>query len=92
MKVRTALHLINNVLNTVLREQDDDFDEDTKFAVLWFRENGFDPGPFGNADSYAKSLNAPLDPLERSGILTKARNPSSGVRDSTSLSVSSARA
>ncbi len=55
MKVRTALQLINNVLNTVLREQDDDFDDDTKFAVLWFRQNGFDPGPFGDADSYAKS-------------------------------------
>ncbi len=50
MRVRTALARINEVLDEVLSEQEGDFDPDTRFALAWFRQHGFESGPFGAAD------------------------------------------
>ena len=36
MTVRSALALINEVLDEVLAEQEGDFDADTRFAIAWF--------------------------------------------------------
>lgn len=71
MRIRTALARINEVLDEVLAEQEGDFDADTRFAVAWFRQNGFDAGQFGTADVLARARNASLDRLEKAGILTK---------------------
>lgn len=70
MGVRPALARINEVLDEVLSEQEGDFDPDTRFALAWFRQHGFEAGGFGNADSLARARNASLDHLERAGILT----------------------
>nr|WP_232334222.1 DUF1156 domain-containing protein [Rhodococcus sp. WB1] len=70
MTVRTALARINEILDEVLVEQEGDFDPDTRFAIAWFRQHGFDTGTFGDADNMARARNASLDHLERSGILT----------------------
>jgi len=51
MRVRAALSLINEVLDEVLSEQEGDFDSDTRFALAWFRQHGFDAGDFGDADN-----------------------------------------
>ncbi|WP_416063785.1 DUF1156 domain-containing protein [Rhodococcus indonesiensis] len=69
MTVRAALARINEILDEVLAEQEGDFDPDTRFAIAWFRQHGFDAGSFGDADSMARARNASLDHLERSGIL-----------------------
>jgi putative DNA methylase len=69
MRVRAALALINQVLDEVLSEQEGDFDPDTRFAVAWFRQHGFDAGEFGDADNLARARNASLEHLERAGIL-----------------------
>jgi len=50
MTVRTALALINQVRSEVLSEQEDEFDRDTRWAIQWFDEYGFDEGPFGRAE------------------------------------------
>lgn len=70
MTVRAALARINEVLDEVLAEQEGDFDPDTRFAIAWFRQHGFDAGMFGDADNMARARNASLEHLERSGILT----------------------
>ncbi|MCW3471011.1 DUF1156 domain-containing protein [Rhodococcus pyridinivorans] len=70
MTVRAALARINEILDEVLAEQEGDFDPDTRFAIAWFRQHGFEAGAFGDADNVARARNASLEHLERSGILT----------------------
>lgn len=71
MTVRTALQRINAILDEVLGELENDFDAPTRFALTWFRQNGFDSGKFGDAESLANARSISLDGMERSGILTK---------------------
>lgn len=70
MSVRSALARINEVLDEVLVEQEGDFDADTRFAIVWFRQYGFDAGPYGDADNIARARNASIDHLDHAGILT----------------------
>lgn len=70
MRVRTALELINQVLAEVLTELEGDFDSDTRWAITWFRQHGFDEGAFGEAETLATALNTSLPGLGRGGILT----------------------
>lgn len=70
MGVRAALSLINEILDEVLSEQEGDFDSDTRFALAWFRQHGFEAGDFGDADNLARARNASLEHLERAGILS----------------------
>lgn len=71
MTVRTALQRINAILDQVLTELENDFDRETRFALTWFRQSGFDTGKFGDAESVANARGVSLDALERAGILTK---------------------
>ncbi|CAM3009179.1 DUF1156 domain-containing protein [Skermania piniformis] len=73
MPVRTALQRINEILDEVLADQESEFDADTRFAIAWFRQHGFERGDYGAADVLARARNASLDHLERAGILTKSR-------------------
>lgn len=70
MTVRAALARINEILDEVLSEQEGDFDGETRFAIAWFRQHGFDASAFGDADTLARARNASIDHLERSGILS----------------------
>lgn len=70
MRVRTALELINQVLAEVLNELEGDFDSDTRWALKWFHQNGFDAGLFGDAENQATALNTSVPGMERGGILT----------------------
>ncbi|GAA4400051.1 DUF1156 domain-containing protein [Tsukamurella soli] len=71
MTVRTALQQINAILDEVLSAQENDFDPETRFALAWFKSNGFAVGKFGDAESLSNARGVSLDHLERSGILTK---------------------
>ena len=44
MSVRAALALINQTLDEVLAEQEGDFDADSRWALAWFEQHGFDEG------------------------------------------------
>ncbi|MHB1534038.1 MAG: DUF1156 domain-containing protein [Acidimicrobiales bacterium] len=69
MRVRTALQLINQVLDEVTAEQEGEFDEDTRWAIAWFSEYGYDLGPYGRADDLSRAKNVSVDGLVRAGIV-----------------------
>jgi putative DNA methylase len=69
LTVRTALQLINQVLDEYLAEQEGYIDVDTRFAVAWFEQFGFGEGPFGQADVLARAKNTSVDGLAYAGVL-----------------------
>ena len=72
MSVRTALGIINQVLDEVLAEQEGDFDPDTRWALAWFAEYGMNEGPFGVAETLSKAKNSAVAGLVEAGVV-KAR-------------------
>ncbi|RLD44973.1 MAG: hypothetical protein DRI88_09000 [Bacteroidetes bacterium] len=69
MTVRSALALINQVLDEYLTEQEGEYDADTRWALAWFEEYGMGEGPYGMAETLSKAKNTAVDALERAGIL-----------------------
>jgi len=72
MTVRMALALINQVLDEVLAEQEGDFDAETRFAVKWFSQYGWNEAPSGEADVLTRAVNTTVSALERGGIFRAA--------------------
>ena len=70
MTVKTALALINQARDEVLAEQDGELDADTRFAVDWYRQYGWEPKPFGEADVLARAKDTSVAGLARGGVLT----------------------
>lgn len=68
MRVRTALALINQILDEVLASQEGDFDTDTRWCVRWFEAHGYDQGPYGEAETLATALGSAVSGLERAGV------------------------
>ncbi|MEO8608836.1 MAG: DUF1156 domain-containing protein [Chloroflexota bacterium] len=73
MSVRTALGIINQELDAYLAEQDGDIDADTRFAVAWFTEYGFETGEYGRAETLATAKNVSVSGIERAGIVQSGR-------------------
>jgi putative DNA methylase len=69
MTVRTALALINQVLDETLAEQEGEFDPNTRWALAWFEQFGFEEGPFGTAETLSKAKNVAVDALADAGIV-----------------------
>jgi putative DNA methylase len=69
LTVRTALQLINHELDAYLAEQEGYIDADSRFAVAWFQQFGFEEGPFGQADVLARAKNTSVEGLARAGVL-----------------------
>ena len=44
MSVRSALALINQMLDEILAEQEGEFDADTRWAIAWFEQFGVQTG------------------------------------------------
>jgi putative DNA methylase len=57
VSVRDALTLINQILDEALAEQEGDFDADTRWAVAWFEQSGFETGEYGVAEMLSKAKN-----------------------------------
>lgn len=74
MSVRSALTLINQVLDEILTAQEGDFDTETRWALAWFEEHGLDPGPFGKAETLSKAKNTAVNALVYAGILDVSGN------------------
>ena len=70
MRVRTALQLINQVLDEVLAEQEGEYDADTRWAVAWFEQYGMEEGPYGVAETLSKAKNTAVERLVEAGILS----------------------
>ncbi|MEV7631205.1 DUF1156 domain-containing protein [Microbacterium sp. NPDC089318] len=70
MTVRSALARINEVLDELLTEQEGDFDPATRFAIAWYRGNGYDAGVYGDAENLARARATAVSVMERGGILS----------------------
>ncbi len=69
LSVRTALQLINQALDEHLAEQEGHLDADSRFAVDWFAQFGFNQGEFGVADVLARAKNTAVASLVDAGIV-----------------------
>jgi putative DNA methylase len=70
VSVRDALALINEVLDEALAEQEGDFDSDTRWALVWFEQVGFNDGAYGDAEQLSKAKNTSITGLDQAGILS----------------------
>jgi putative DNA methylase len=71
--VRTALGLINQVLDDVLAEQESEFDSDTRWALAWCEQYGMDEGPYGDAEVLATAKATSVSGLETAGVVLGKR-------------------
>ena len=56
MRVRAALKLINDILDQELEGTVTHVSADTRWCVEWFKQYGFDQGPFGTAETLSKGI------------------------------------
>ncbi|MDK7082712.1 DUF1156 domain-containing protein [Pseudoglutamicibacter cumminsii] len=68
MSVKDALLLINSTLDEVIGDQESDFDSETRFAIKWYRQYGWEQENSGIADQLAQSSGTSIGALERGGI------------------------
>jgi putative DNA methylase len=73
LSVREALALINKTLDEALAEQEGDFDPDTRWALTWFEQQGFDEGEYGVAEQLSKSKVTSVAGMEEAGIIVSKR-------------------
>ncbi len=73
LAVREALALINQTLDEALAEQEGDFDADSRWALTWFEQSGFDEGDYGVAEQLSKSKNTSVAGMVEAGILESKR-------------------
>ena len=70
MKVRTALALINQARDEIDTEDDASYDLETRFALDWFSEAGWEAVESGRAILAANARNLSLDGLIHTGLIT----------------------
>jgi putative DNA methylase len=71
--VREALALINDALDETLADQEGDFDADSRWALTWFEQSGFDEGEYGVAEQLSKSKNTSVAGMVEAGIVESKR-------------------
>ena len=60
MTVGTALSLISQVSAEVLDEFVGDLDKETRWAMTWFKDHGFEPGTYDDAEKLFKRTDTSL--------------------------------
>ncbi len=73
LSVREALALINQTLDEALAEQEGDFDADSRWALAWFEQHGFEEGSAGEAILLSTAKATALNGLEEAGIIESGR-------------------
>lgn len=73
LPVREALGLINQTLDEALAEQEGDFDADSRWALAWFDQMGFNDGAFGLANVLAQAKNTGINGLVEAGIIDSGK-------------------
>ncbi len=69
LTVRDALNSINRILDEILAEQEGDFDAESRWALVWFEETGFDEVDYGEADLLSKAKGTSPQVLVKSEII-----------------------
>ncbi len=72
MTVKTALQLINRELDEYLGGIQGEFDADTRFAIIWFEQNGLAAGDYGIANGIATARGISVDSVKHAGIVESA--------------------
>jgi putative DNA methylase len=67
--VREALALINHTLDEALAKQEGDFDADSRWALAWFEQYGFEEGEYGVAETLSKAKNTSVYGMVAAGVL-----------------------
>ncbi len=70
LSVRDALSLISQTLDETLAEQTGNFDNDTRWAITWFEQEGFSEGNFGEAEKLSKATINSVEGMVEAGILS----------------------
>lgn len=70
MSVSSALSIINDVLSEVMDGDDNQIDSDTRFAVTWYSQYGYNPASSGDADSLARAKDTSVAGVVAAGIGT----------------------
>ena len=61
--VREALAAINQVIAEYDERQQGDLDSETRFCIGWLRQNGYNEGPYGEAEVLAQAMNVSVEEL-----------------------------
>lgn len=69
MTVRSALRVINEMLDEHLTAHEGNFDSHTRFAVTWYESHGFESGPYGDAETLATARAVAIGGMAEAGIL-----------------------
>ena len=69
MTVRTALSLINQVLDEILSGHETDLDPETMWALTWYRQYQFKPVPFGEAEKLATAKALSVARIQEKGVV-----------------------
>ena len=69
VSVGDALALINETLDEILTQQEGDFDADSRWALAWFEQHGFDEGDYGVAETLSKAKNTSVSGMEEAGVV-----------------------
>ena len=69
VSVGDALALINEILDEILAEQEGDFDADSRWALAWFDQHGFDDGDYGIAETLSKAKNTSVSGMVEAGVV-----------------------
>jgi putative DNA methylase len=68
MSVRTALGIINQVLDETLAQQEGAFDSETRWAVAWFEQFAMKAGDYGVAETLSRAKNSAINAIVEAGI------------------------
>jgi len=69
MTVRTALALINDKLQSIMWDSESELDRETRAAVAWYDEYGWDTGDAGQAEQIAFGKNTTIPRLVQADIM-----------------------
>jgi len=69
MRVRSALVHINKAIDEYFAHAEGGLDADTRFAIGWFQQYGFDTGIFGEADVLARAKGTSVEGVRNAGVL-----------------------
>ncbi len=67
--VGEALSFINRALDEILTAQEGSFDTDSRWALAWFDQHGFEAGEYGSAETLATAKNTSVNGMVRAGII-----------------------
>ena len=70
VSVREALAAINRAIADYDERQEGDLDLETRFCLDWFKQHGYEEGPYGDAETLARAKNVLVSKLQGDGLLT----------------------